>query len=154
MPLADVPKLERSDFVFNANDSHWLANPAAPLEGYSPLHGFERTPRSPRTRTNAMVLTETGDASMAGPDGKFDLLELQAAILSNRGSMAELLRDDLVARREGAGTIATEYLDAPVEVDIGPACAVLAGWDLRISSLIPCSRPDEPALEFAPRGRS
>ncbi|HET6582973.1 MAG TPA: penicillin acylase family protein [Nannocystaceae bacterium] len=132
VPYARVPKLERDDFVFNANDSHWLSNPAAPLEGFSPLHGFERTPRSPRTRTNAMVLTETGAASMAGPDGKFDLAELQAAILSNRGSVAELLRDEVVARGAGAGPVATEYLDAPVEVDVGPACSALAAWDLRL----------------------
>ncbi len=130
VPYAKVPKLERSDFVFNANDSHWLSNPAAPLEGYSPLHGFERTPRSPRTRMNAIVLTETGDASMSGPDFEFDLPELQAAILSNRGSMAELLRDELVARCEGAGPVMIEVDDVPQSVDIGDACSAIAGWDL------------------------
>lgn len=122
VPFARLPQLERDDFVFNANDSHWLTNPAAPLEGYSILHGEERTPRSPRTRMNATLLTE-GNAGLAGDDGKFTLEELQAAALSNRSMMAELLRDAVVARCEGVA----EYDGVP----ISDACDALAGWDTR-----------------------
>lgn len=127
IPVRDVPRLERSDFIFNANDSHWLTNPDEPLEGYSPLHGFERTPRSPRTRMNAtMLLDEDGAAS--GDDRKFDLDELRAAILNNRGMMAELLVDDVVARCQGVTTV--PY--GPDTVDISAACNALAGWDTRL----------------------
>ena len=33
VPFADRPQLERRDFVQNSNDSYWVTNPAAPLEG-------------------------------------------------------------------------------------------------------------------------
>ena len=128
IPFSEVPQLERTDFIFNANDSHWSTNPDALLTGYSPLHGFEETPRSPRTRMNAMLLTETGEGTASGPDGKFTLDELAAAALSNRGSMAELLRDPVVERCNAGGSI--DYEGA--RVDLTPACEALAGWDLRL----------------------
>ncbi len=134
VPFAKVPKLERDDFIFNSNDSHWLTNPAAPLVGYSPMHGFERTPRTPRTRMNMKTLTELGAGSPSGDDGKFDLTELQAAILSNRGMIAELVQSELVARCTGVTTV--EYFDqvsgSTQTVDISAACAAIAAWDLRL----------------------
>lgn len=134
VPYAKVPKLERRDFIFNANDSHWLTNPMQPLEGFSPLHGFERTPRTPRTRMNAATLLATGDGSPSGSDGKFTLEELQAAALSNRGMMAELLRDELVERCTGVTDV--EYFDQDAgttkTVDVSAVCEAIAGWDLRL----------------------
>lgn len=67
-PFSAQPQLERDDFVFNANDSHWLANPAAPLTGFSPLTGPEHVEQSARTRENATLLT---DPVWRGADGKF-----------------------------------------------------------------------------------
>ncbi|MBK8236520.1 MAG: penicillin acylase family protein [Deltaproteobacteria bacterium] len=132
--FANVPQIERDDFVFNSNDSHWLSNPSAPLVGYSPMHGFERTPRTPRTRMNMRVLTEMGDGTASGGDGRFDLTELQNAALSNRGMIAELLRDDVVARCQGVETVAYDNPDtgAVEHVAIGPMCDAIAGWDLRL----------------------
>ncbi len=132
--FANVPQLERDDFVYNANDSHWLSNPYAPLVGYSPLHGEERTPRTPRTRMNMRVLTETGDGTASGSDGKFDLEELQQTALSNRGMIAELVRDELVARCQGVDTVAYYDEDTGVteHVAIGPMCDAIAGWDGRL----------------------
>lgn len=130
VPVTDVPRIERADFVFNANDSHWLSNPLQPLEGYSPLHGFEQTPRTPRTRMNAVTLLDE-DRSMSGADHSFDLDELRAATLSNRGIMAELLRDDVVARCQG---IASVVLEDGREVELTEACELLAGWDLRLDN--------------------
>ncbi|MCP3101377.1 acylase [Myxococcus sp. K15C18031901] len=125
VPFSGVPKLARRDFVFNANDSYWLANPAQPLTGFSPLHGLEDVPQTPRTRMNATLLTEQNGAS--GPDNKFTVAELQDAILSNRGMTADLLVDSVVARCQGVTTVT--YNGAPV--DIRQACTVLAGWDKR-----------------------
>ena len=122
IPYSKLPQLERDDFIFNANDSHWLTNPAEPLEGYSLMHGEERSPRTPRTRMNARILTE-GTGGHAGDDGKFSLAELQQAALSNRTMMGELLRDDVVARCTG--------VDEYDGVDIAGACQALADWDLR-----------------------
>lgn len=132
--FANVPQLERNDFIFNANDSHWLTNPAQPLVGYSPLHGFEGTPRSPRTRMNMRTLTEIKDGGASGGDGKFELAELQAAALSNRGMIAELVRDQLAARCQGVDTVA--YLDpttnVTAHVPVAAMCNAIAGWDLRL----------------------
>jgi acyl-homoserine-lactone acylase len=123
---ANMPQLERSDFIFNANDSHWLSNPLAPLTGYSPLHGFEETARSLRTRMNATTLLEiAAGTGFAGTDGKLDLDELTDAALANRGFAQELLRDEVVARCEG---VSVWEVDGAM-VDIPEACDLLAAWD-------------------------
>ncbi len=122
------PMLRRSDYVANANDSYWLTNASAPLTGFSPLFGFERTPRSPRTRMNLMMLTERRPGGASGADGKFSFDELAAVEFNERASIAELLRDQVVARCTGAAPVA---LDGG-EVDVGPACDALREWDGRL----------------------
>ncbi|MHA7632175.1 acylase [Corallococcus sp. M7] len=127
VPFSKVPQLDRTDFVFNANDSYWLANPAAPLTGFSPLHGFANVPQTPRTRMNAMVLTETSATGASGADGKFSFDELKAATFSNRSSLEELLRASVVERCTGKTTVTYNG----TAVDISQACALLAGWNGR-----------------------
>ncbi len=147
VPYADQPVVERSDYLFNANDSFWMPHATELLEGdYSRLHGEQRTPRSPRTRENATVLDDTGPDGAAGEDGSFDLDELADAALANRGFTARALLDDVVARCDGAAPVSVDELPAPEpeegetpedlpgglpagEVDVAPACEVLAGWD-------------------------
>lgn len=124
IPFSKIPQLERKDYVFNANDSFWLANPRQLLTGFSPLQGLEGTSRSLRTRMNVLTLD---DPKAAGPDGKFDLDELSAAVLSNRSLSAELLRGELVRRCQARPSVS---LDGQV-VDLTKACGVLAGWDGR-----------------------
>ncbi|MGH9272290.1 MAG: penicillin acylase family protein, partial [Ilumatobacteraceae bacterium] len=75
VPYADLPQLERTDYVFNANDSYWLAHPDELLTGYSPLHGEEGTAQSPRTRMNAVLLGESAEP--------WSIDDVQAAIFSN-----------------------------------------------------------------------
>jgi acyl-homoserine-lactone acylase len=128
VPVRNAPRLERTDFVFNANDSHWLSNPLAPLTGFSPMYGPERTARTPRTRMNARMLLDE-DGTWSGADHRFDLAELQAAAFSNRGLLAELLRDAVVTRCRAA-TAPVPYEGQPV--DLTEACNVLAAWDRRI----------------------
>lgn len=128
VPVSQAPRLERDDFVFNANDSHWLSNPLAPLTGFSPMYGFERTPRTPRTRMNAQMLLDDA-GTWSGADRRFELRELEDAVFSNRGLLADSLRDAVVARCRAA--------TAPVpydgeQVDLSAACGVLAAWDLRL----------------------
>ncbi len=49
--------VQRSDYVFNANDSFWVPNGEVTLSGsYSLLHGEQNAPLSMRTRQNAAVL--------------------------------------------------------------------------------------------------
>jgi len=118
VPFADMPQLERSDFVFNANDSYWLSNPEEPLTGYSPMHGEADVPQAPRTQQNALTLL--GDPA-AGVDeldlDTFSITEVQDALFANVSRTAVALQDEVVARCEGA---------SPSE-----ACATLAAWDGR-----------------------
>ncbi|HEX5616150.1 MAG TPA: penicillin acylase family protein, partial [Acidimicrobiia bacterium] len=112
VPFAEQPQLLRDDYIFNANDSYWLANPDELLTGYSPMHGREATPRSPRTRMNVVQLE--GDA---GPDDRFTLEELQASALSNRAFTAIELQDSVVSDV------------CANQADLADACAVLEAWD-------------------------
>ncbi|XXF76484.1 acylase [Myxococcaceae bacterium GXIMD 01537] len=125
VPFSKVPQLARPDFVFNANDSHWLTNPAARLEGYSPLHGLERVPQSPRTRMNATLLTEAKPGGASGADSLFSIQELKDAIYSNRSITEELLRAQVVARCTGQTTVTV----GTQTVDISQACTLLSNWN-------------------------
>ena len=140
VPFEEMPQVERDDYVFNANDIFWMAHATDMLEGdYSILHGEQRTERSLRTRENAAVLSESGNATPAGGDGTFTGEKLRDAALFNRAASARLLREQLLARCQGptsievpafAGEDGTEELPAEA-VNIGPACSVLEGWDGR-----------------------
>ena len=128
VPFARLPQVESSRFVFNANDSFWLAAAAGPTEGnYSPLHGAQRTARSLRTRNNALTLSLQSPDQPAGPDERFSLDEMANAILSNRSLAAELLKDGLVAR---CGAESKVMLNGDT-IDLAAACRVLAAWDGR-----------------------
>lgn len=127
VPFSAMPQLSRRDFVFNANDSYWLANPAEPLEGFSPLHGAERAPQSPRTRVNAMLLQNRPGYAEAGDDGKFTLDELKRAIQGNHSLTANLILDDVVAR---CGAQSLVDVDGTT-VDLRTICDLLAKWDRR-----------------------
>ena len=59
LPAEDMPRIRRDDYVTNSNDSYWLANPDAPLEGYSPIIGPERTKRTLRTRAGTDFCSRT-----------------------------------------------------------------------------------------------
>lgn len=141
VPAKRQPQLTREDYVFNANDSFWLANSHHLLEGdYSPMHGDQDTVRSPRTRENAVVLDDTSASGPSGADGKFSLDEIADASLLNQGYTARSLRSAVVERCKAAdspvevGALAAGK-DAPglpaAEVDISKACDVLAAWDGR-----------------------
>jgi acyl-homoserine-lactone acylase len=139
VPFDDMPMVERDDYVFNANDSFWLPNASEVLAGdYSPLHGDQETARSPRTRENATVLSDMSPEGPSGEDGKFTLDELADAAVLDRGYTSRTLLGDVVDRCQAAtGPVGVEALTGDdgdevlpaAQVDIGPACDVLAGWD-------------------------
>lgn len=116
VPPALAPQLERPDYVFNANDSYWISHPRAPLTGYSPVHGGERTALSLRSRMNVVMLDDASAAGPSGADGRFSLDEIWRAAFSNRAMSAELIKDDLVQRCAGHD-------------DLARACDVLRTWD-------------------------
>ncbi|MEM7435245.1 MAG: penicillin acylase family protein [Myxococcota bacterium] len=127
VPFAKQPKLERRDVVSNANQSHWIANSKEPLEGYTPLMGFERQRLPLRPRMVAILVEDDSPTGQSGPDGKFSLEELEQLYMVNRGLSPELLRDEVVERCTGAEPVATE--SGPV--DLTEACDILREWNLR-----------------------
>ncbi|MBK9178155.1 MAG: penicillin acylase family protein [Acidimicrobiales bacterium] len=126
VPFAEKPQVERTDLVWNANQSHWIVNTATRLEGYSPMFGEEGWALLPRSVAVAQV-EDTSPAGPAGADGRFTRAELLEMYFSNTSSTAERLLDQVVARCEGAAPVSVEGQT----VDIGPACAALAVWDGR-----------------------
>ena len=136
---SESPRLERSDFVSNANDSHWLVNPEAPLTGFSKLFGDEPDDEplpmsltlpliSARTRMNLKLLTETGKNGTSGADGKFSIDELSAVPYNSRALLGELLRDAVVKRCKAAPSVDVNGKT----VDLHAACSALGDWDLRL----------------------
>lgn len=117
LPYDELPQLERTDWVFNANDSHWLAHPDELLTGFSPLTGEEATPVSARTRMNAVLLSED--------ESPWGLPEMQEALFTDRSVHAELLLDDVVAACTGALPVDVDG----TAVDLAAGCATLASWD-------------------------
>jgi acyl-homoserine-lactone acylase len=121
VPHHRFPQFENRDYAVNANDSHWLNHATTRLEGYTPLHGLERTARTLRTRQNLRVAGElagTGDLTI---DRAID------ALLSNESLSAELLCDDVIARARAAGSVTHQGH----ETDLRAAADVLAAWDRR-----------------------
>ncbi|MFD7078757.1 penicillin acylase family protein [Streptomyces sp. NPDC059918] len=119
------PRLIRSDFVGNANDSAWLANPEQPLS-FPRVMGDTAAPRS--LRTQELILTAQNRIN--GTDG-----------LPGRGFTPENMRQLLFADNSRAADLA---LDATVTmcrsvpfglvlvdgnlVNVSEACPVLAAW--------------------------
>ena len=122
-----LPTLTRADYVANANDSAWLANPAQPLTGYPSVLGATGTQRSARTQQTIV----SAQRRLAGTDGLpgtgFDLDTMSRVLFSDASRVAELTAADAVAMcaafPDGVATGSTG------PVDVAPACPVLAAWD-------------------------
>ena len=123
----NMPRLLRSDYVTNSNDSYWLSNPKQPLEGFARIIGDERTPRTLRTRIGLLMTQQRVDGSdRIGPPG-FTRQQLQDMVFNNRQYGGELTRDDAVrmCRSFPGGNAPSSNGPTPV----GSACDVLAAWD-------------------------
>ncbi|HET8929856.1 MAG TPA: penicillin acylase family protein, partial [Acidimicrobiales bacterium] len=110
VPHDRLPSMRRTDVVLNCNDSHWLSHPDELLEGYSVMHGLERTPRSLRTRQNLIQTQELAATHAVTAESALDVV-IEGATLT-----ALLLRDEVVARLREAGAHAE-------------AADVLEAWD-------------------------
>lgn len=116
LPASAMPIQIRKDYGSNMNDSYWLSNPAAPLEGYPSIIGNEGTTRSLRTRNGLNQIEEK-----LANGGKFTPATLRDFINNDRHYGAELLIPQLVTYCQANPTIES--------VDVSQACAVLANWD-------------------------
>jgi len=109
-----MPHLFRSDYVHNGNDSYWLSNPKAPLEGFPRIIGDERTTRTLRTRLG-LVMAE---------GRRFSVSDVQDAVFNNRHYAGELLAGELAAYCRANPTLP----GSSGPVDVREACPVLERW--------------------------
>ncbi|WDY60261.1 bifunctional acylase PvdQ [Pseudomonas sp. PSKL.D1] len=107
-PAHMLPSLERSDFVQNSNDPAWLANPAQPLTGYSPLISRNDQPLGMRGR---YALERLQGTARIGVD------DLQRMVFDDEVYLASLVLPDLLQWCKGA------------EADLKGLCASLAAWN-------------------------
>ncbi|MEO2173210.1 MAG: penicillin acylase family protein [bacterium] len=117
LPPQEMPRIKRSDYVTNSNDSYWLSNPQAPLEGYSPIIGPEKTARTWRTRAGITLVEDLIGKGKITPD------QIQNMLYEHRNYAAEVLLDDVV-----------KVCDIRMNKDannIADACGVLKKWDRR-----------------------
>jgi acyl-homoserine-lactone acylase len=122
----NLPKLERSDYVTNSNDSYWLTNPDQPLEGFDRIIGDERTERSLRTRSGLVMVEQRLTGTDGRPGDRYTLRQLQDTVFSNRQYAGELWRDELAAFCEATPVMT----GSSGPVDVSEACPVLRAWDL------------------------
>ncbi|MEM9760705.1 MAG: penicillin acylase family protein, partial [Pseudomonadota bacterium] len=128
-PFERRPLIESSEFVFNANDSYWLSDPANPASSVSPLYGATHSPRSVRTRMNMELLRRDSPFGYAGDDGRFSIEEVQAALFGNDSLTAALLLPDLL---EACAANPERDVESGA-VDLSEACAVLGAWDRKLN---------------------
>jgi acyl-homoserine-lactone acylase len=123
-PASD-PKLTRTDYVANSNNSPYLTNPAAPLTGYPGMFDTQ-THLNPRPQLSLQMIAQR----VAGTDGLghpgFTLPTLQATMLGNRNYTAETSLADVLAMCR-AHPVLTASDGA--SVNVRPACPALAHWD-------------------------
>lgn len=127
VPYDDAPRLLRDDFVMQANQNYWATNLEEPISGVNPAYGPPEQRLTTRTKMNIRYLTEENGAS--GDDFKFSLDELESAALDGRATIAEDLKDQVVARCTGADPV----MVGDEVVDLTAACAILDAWDGRTS---------------------
>ena len=127
VPYSEKPVQDRSDYIFNANNSYWLTNVSEPMKEHSPLYGEYATARSLRTRMNAALVSDVSGNGYAGEDGKFSLKEMQAAIMGNDSMAAKLLVNELVTACQAKPTIEVNG----ESIDLAKACEVLANYDAK-----------------------
>lgn len=115
-PADQLPQLERSDYVQHSNDSAWLANPKAPLTGFSPVISQDHIGLGPRARFALQRLQslETRPISVA---------DLQNMVMDNEVYLAGQVMPDLLefcAKHLGTDATALKSL-----------CTSLNDWDRR-----------------------
>ncbi len=119
------PRLIRSDFVNNANDSPWLANPDQPVS-YPHVMGDTGSPRS--LRTQQLILTAQGRIN--GTDGLpgkgFTPENIRQALFSDHSRAADLALDATVRMCQSL-PFGTVLVNGQL-VYVGDACPILAGW--------------------------
>ncbi|MGY2187654.1 Acyl-homoserine lactone acylase PvdQ precursor [compost metagenome] len=110
-----LPQLLRKDFVQHSNDSAWMANPAQPLTGFSPLISQDSQPLGLRSR---FALDRLNTLTKAGPLAATDL---QHMVMDDQVYQAAQVMPDLLQ-------FCADGLGADAKT-LAPLCASLKAWD-------------------------
>lgn len=119
LPASSMPLVMRTDYVFNSNDSFWLANPDQPLTGYPAVVGEVGVEQGFRTRMGYKQLRELIEQKK----GKITADDLRAMIMSDRNFAAELILDSVL---EICGTANVQEVSP-----LSGVCTTLRAWDRR-----------------------
>jgi len=115
-PADKLPQLERTDYVQHSNDSAWLANPKAPLAGFSPVISQDNIALGARARF-ALQRMQSLDKQPIG------VSDLQSMVMDNEVYLAGQVMPDLLefcAKHLGTDAAALQ-----------PLCTSLKNWDQR-----------------------
>ena len=128
LPAGARPTLTRTDFVANSNGSYWLTNAAAPLEGFSPVVGPERTPQTLRTRQGQVQVTDRVQGKDGLPGNRMSQATLEQILFSGRSLQAELVVPAVLeACKQTTATPDSSSADSVERIKRG--CAALVGWN-------------------------
>ncbi|RFD27577.1 acylase [Pseudomonas sp. GL93] len=115
-PADQLPQLQRGDYVQHSNDSAWMANPKAPLRGFSPVISQDNIGLGPRARFALQRL-------QALEKQPISVTDLQDMVMDNEVYLAGQVMPDLLtfcAKNLGADAAALQ-----------PLCTSLKNWDQR-----------------------
>ncbi|MDY4301416.1 acylase [Pseudomonas salmasensis] len=115
-PADQLPQLQRTDYVQHSNDSAWMANPKAPLSGFSPVISQDHIGLGPRARFALQRLQTLENRPISVTD-------LQNMVMDNEVYLAgQVMPDLLTFCANQLGTDATA---------LQPLCTSLKNWDQR-----------------------
>ncbi|MCS4246196.1 acylase [Pseudomonas sp. BIGb0164] len=115
-PADQLPQLERTDYVQHSNDSAWLANPKAPLTGFSPVISQDHIGLGPRARFAVQRLQSLESQPIT-------VAALQHMVMDNEVYLASQVMPDLLA-------FCAKHLGSDA-VALQPLCTSLKDWDQR-----------------------
>ncbi|EJM25494.1 bifunctional acylase PvdQ [Pseudomonas sp. GM25] len=111
---SQLPQLLRKDFVQHSNDSAWLANPAQPLTGFSPLISQDGQPLGLRSR---FALDRLATLSKKGP---VSVQDLQHMVMDDQVFLATQVVPDLL-----------KFCASQPDAALKSVCSSLKAWDGR-----------------------
>ncbi|SAL27959.1 penicillin acylase family protein [Caballeronia concitans] len=115
LPVDQMPFTARGDYVGNFNDSYWLTNANAPLNGYPRVMGATREPQSLRTRYGHLLA-----ARLQRESGGVTREAVESAVLEAKSMSETLYRQPLLDAVCTPGDAASALNDA---------CEVLRNWN-------------------------
>ncbi|MGN7440532.1 bifunctional acylase PvdQ [Pseudomonas lactis] len=115
-PADQLPQLQRTDYVQHSNDSAWMANPKAPLSGFSPVISQDHIGLGPRARF-ALQRLQTLEKQ------PISVTDLQDMVMDNEVYLAGQVMPDLL-------TFCANQLGTDANA-LQPLCTSLKNWDQR-----------------------